>query len=254
MTKYTFLLTFLFSSALFAQQKKLYGKIENKKDMEGIHILNTSSRYNSVTNEIGEFFITVKPSDTLLVSSVTYVPEQVVVTQEVYEQGYISITLRDLVNELDEVFLGPNLSGDLERDLKNIEVEDQINFDDVGIPGFKGKAEEKIPNLVGQVITPFSVNVEGLYKYISGYYKKLKMRRKWESQNVLVSLLLYHYPQGYFNEAYQIPEERTYDFLLYCVETSNMQKYFDGGHHGQVMEIFEEKAAEYRKRLNEKKE
>ncbi|GAB5400658.1 MAG: hypothetical protein Aureis2KO_22430 [Aureisphaera sp.] len=254
MTKYTILLALLFTSALFGQQKRLFGKIENDKDVEGIHILNTSSRYNSVTNQLGEFFITVKPSDTLLVSSIAYVPEQVVVTEEIYEEGFISITLRDLVNELDEVYIGPSLSGNLERDLKKIEVEDPINFDDLGIPGFKGKAEEKIPNLVGEVITPLSVNIEGLYKYISGYYKKLRLRRKWDAQNVLVSLLIYHYPQGFFNEAYGIPEERTYDFLLFCVETSNMQKYFDGGNHALVMEIFETKAAEYKERLAEKKE
>ncbi len=249
-----FWVLFLLPTLLLGQQKRLYGKIENDKDVEGIHILNTSSRYNSVTNQQGEFFISAKPSDTLLVSSITFVPEQVIVTQAIYDEGFISITLTDLVNELDEVYLGPNLSGNLERDLKNIEVEDPINFDDVGIPGFKGKAEEKIPSLVGGVITPLSVNIEGLYKYISGYYKKLRLRRKWDAQNVLVSLLLYHYPQGYFSDAYQIPEDRTYDFLLYCVETSDMQKYFDGGNHALVMEIFEERATEYRKRMNEKKE
>ncbi len=239
---------------LFGQQKRLDGKIENQKDVEGIHILNTSSRYNSVTNQLGEFYISAKPLDTLLISSIAYIPEQIVITQEIYDLGYLSITLKDLVNELDEVYLGPRLSGDLERDLKNIKVDDPINFDDVGIPGFKGKPEEKIPNLVGEVITPLSVNIEGLYKYISGYYKKLKIRRKWEAQNVLVSLLLYHYPYGFFNEAYQIPEELTYDFLLYCVETSNMQEHFEEGNHALVMNTFEERAAEYRNRLSEKKE
>ncbi len=244
----------LFSTVLLGQQKTLHGKIENKKDVEGIHILNTSSRYNSVTNQLGEFSISAKPLDTLLVSSIAYVPQQVVITRAIYEEGFISITLEKLVNELDEVYLGPKLSGNLERDLKKIEVEDPINFDDVGIPGFKGTPEEKIPKFVGQVITPTAVNIDALYKYISGYYRKLKLRRKWDKQNVLVSLMMVHYPKDYFYDAYQIPHEHTYNFLLFCVETSNMQEYFDENNHALVMEILEERAAEYRKRLEEKKE
>jgi len=91
---------------LQAQEKRLDGKITNKKDVEGIHILNTSSRFNSITNERGEFFITARPLDTLLVSSISYVPKEVVVSMEIYEKGLIVITLAEMVNELEEVYLG----------------------------------------------------------------------------------------------------------------------------------------------------
>ena len=47
-----------------------------------------------------------------------------------------------MVNELAEVYLGPNLSGDLEQDIKKIPVEDALKFDDVGIPGFKGNRKK----------------------------------------------------------------------------------------------------------------
>ena len=196
---------FLFSVAAEAQEKSLNGQITNIKDVEGIHILNQSSRFNTVTNSQGEFRIRAKPMDTLLVSSIAYIPEQLVVTQEIYAMGFISITLKELVNELDEVQLGPRLSGNLEHDIKNIKIIDTINFDDVGIPGFKGKPEEKIVPIVPGVGLLTAVDVEALYKHISGYYRKLRLQRKWESENVVVARMIHYYTPVFFEDAYDIP-------------------------------------------------
>ncbi len=93
------------SLKITAQEKSLQGKITNDTDIEGIHVLNTSSRFNTITNENGHFSIQVKPLDTLLFSSIKYMPEKVVVTDAIFEKGIITIKLTELVNELDEVFL-----------------------------------------------------------------------------------------------------------------------------------------------------
>lgn len=239
---------------VLGQEKRISGTIQNTMDVEGIHILNTTSRFNTVTNAEGAFTIFVKPLDTLLISSVTYVPKEVVVTQEVYDAGIVSMVLEPLVNELDEVFLGPKLTGNLEQDIKTIKTEKSINFDDVGIPGYKGVPQEKIPNLIGQVITPTAINIEGLYKYLSGYYKKLRIQRKWQSENVTVSKILNLYGTSFFWESYQVPEDRTYDFLLFCIETSSLQTDFKNENFARVLEIFSEKGKEYSLRISEKNE
>ncbi len=224
----------------------------NSGDVEGIHILNRSSRFNSVTNAQGEFAIWVNPLDTLVISSVAYVPERVVVSREIYEEGFISITLEKLVTELDEVYLGPRLSGHLELDIKNIEIKDTINFDDVGIPGFKGKPEEKIAPVVP--VIPLSVDLEALYKHLSGYYRKLRVKRKWEAENVLVAKLINYYSPQFFDESYGVPEERLYDFLLYCVETTDIEHNFKKEHYNLVLETFASRGKEYTLRLTEKEE
>ena len=247
-------LSLLISASVLGQQKLLQGEILNDKDVEGIHILNRSSRFNTITDADGRFAIYANRGDTLFVSSVTYIPERVMVTDEMYREGYISVTLQELVNELDEVYLGPRLSGNLQTDLKNIEVEEPINFDDVGIPGFKGEPEEKIPNLLGEVITPLSVNIEGLYKHISGYYKTLRTRRKWEGENQTVARLINFYSAEFFQEAYQVPEHRLYDFLLFCIETSEIQSDFRNENYSGVLTTFKEKGVEYVSRLSEKEE
>lgn len=241
-----------FSATSEAQEKSLKGKIANVKDVEGIHILNKSSRFNTVTNSQGEFRIRAKLMDTLLVSSISYIPEQVVITQEVFSMGFISITLKDLVNELDEVQLGPRLSGNLERDIKNIKIIDTINFDDVGIPGFKGKPEEKIVPIVPGIGLITAVDLEALYKHISGYYRKLRIQRKWESENVVVARMIHYYTPGFFQEAYEIPEERLYDFLLFCMETTSIKHNFEVENYALVLDSFKEQSKEYVIRLKEK--
>jgi hypothetical protein len=238
----------LFSFNGIAQSKVLRGKVTNENYVEGIHILNTTSRFNAITNENGNFSIRVKKEDTLVFSSVSYVPEKLIVSEEVYEKAVLTIRLAELVNELDEVILGPNLSGNIATDVQNIKTEKKLNFDDVGIPGFKGEPEEKIVP-VAMAFFPTNVNLEAIYKYASGYYKKLKLKRKWETENTVVASIINQYSLGFFNEAFQIPKNRVYDFILFCLETSTLQNDFDAGNFSGVLKIFETKGKEFVKRL-----
>ena len=235
---------------LSAQQKSLQGKITNEADIEGIHVMNLASRFNTITDENGHFSINVKPLDTLLFSSIKYIPEKVVVTEAIFEKGIITVMLSELVNELDEVFLKPNLSGNIAADLKKIKTEKPINFDDVGIPGFKGEPKEKIVPMYFAV-TPLSINLEALYKHISGYYKDLKTRRKWEYENNAVAKMLNYYTLSFFTTTFGIPENRVYDFLLFSTETTSIESEFKNEHYRSVLLILEEKAKIYTKRISE---
>jgi hypothetical protein len=249
-TVFSLLICVLATFQFVAQEKSLQGKINNKTDIEGVHVLNISTRYNTITNENGHFSILVKPSDTLLFSSIKYRPEKIVISDSIFKRGTMTVKLQEMVNELDEVFLEPELSGNIAADIKKIKIKDTINFDDVGIPGFKGKPEEKIvPAYL--VITPVSVDLEALYKYISGYYKKLKIRRKWEAENNAIARMLNYYTSSFFRTTYGIPENRVYDFLLFCAETSSIEADFKREKYGSVLLIFEEKGKEYASRLAE---
>lgn len=243
-------LTILFVFCLFSfvkmhsQQKEIQGKVTNDAEIEGIHILNLDSRYSTITNENGHFSIVVKPLDTLLFSSLNFVPEKVIVTEGIFEKGVITIKLTELVNELDEVFLKPNLSGNIATDIMKIKIQDTINFDDVGIPGFKGKPEEKIVPLYFAV-TPLNVDLEALYKHISGYYSSLRTRRVWQKENTAVAQIISYYTLPFFTDTYGIPENRVYDFLLFCAETTPVESEFKKARYGSVFLIFEEKAKVY---------
>ena len=240
--------------AAHAQEKiVLQGKVTNEKDVEGIHILNTSSRFNSVTDPYGNFAITVKQGDTLRFSSVHFAPEKVEVTAEIFEKSLLIVTLTPLVNELDEVVLGPNLSGYLGNDVKDIEVEDPKNFKDYGLPGFEGVPQEKIVPL-SQAIAITRFDIEAIHKHITGYYRKLRLRRKWDGQNTAVAQLLLTYNSKFLRDSYGIPENRSYDFMLWCVETSQIYSLFRAKNYLAVLTLLESKSKVYIERMNSKEE
>jgi hypothetical protein len=251
---YSVLGCLLFPLFLQGQTQVLQGKVTNESEVEGIHILNAASRYNSITDAYGNFAITVQVNDTLIFSSVHYMSESVPITAEVFEKGVLLVTLSEMVNELDEVVLGPNLSGNLLTDIKNIKTEDDFNFDDVGIPGFKGDPEEKIVPIVPYFGLATAMDLEALYKHLSGYYKKLRIQRKWDAQNNTVAHLIDYYGPKFFNEAYRIPENRLYDFLLFCLETSTIQADFNSRNFAGVLTVFKEKSFVYTERMSKKEE
>ncbi len=253
------LLLFAFFSfaELSAQNTKLQGKITNQEDVEGIHVLNNNSRNNTVTDAFGNFSIGAKVTDTLVFSSVNYLPKQIEITETLLERGIVVVTLDKLINQLDEVFLGSRLSGNLEKDVKNIPVKEKVDFWTLGIPGFQGEPEEKISKVIPYGFIPTAVNIEGVYKHLTGYYKKLKLKRKWEAENNTVARILYEYDEVFLLESYKIPTDKNYDFLLFCLETTTLQADFNRENYNMVLEIFKEKAPEYISRLEtttEKKE
>ena len=241
-------LCFLVFNTASGQQIDLQGKITNYFDVEGIHILNKTSKYNTVTNEFGEFTIRVQLQDTIVFSSIKYEIKELIITDDVYSKKSIEIKLKELVNELDEVMIGNTLTGNIATDLKNIKVDKTFNFDDVGIPGFKGKPQEKIVPLAAAAF-PLSVNIEALYKHIGGYYEKLKIKRKWINQNVTVALIIDYYGFNFFEDAYSIPNNRLYDFLLFCIETTTLNSDFNRQNFAGVLEIFNQKAKLYVPRI-----
>jgi hypothetical protein len=240
-----FLLVFNIASS---QQIDLEGKVTNAFDIEGIHILNKTSKYNTVTNEFGEFVIRIQVQDTIIFSSIKYQIKELIITEDIYYKKKININLNELVNELDEVLIGNTLTGDLFTDLKNIKVEETFNFDNVGIPGFKGEPEEKIVPLAAAAF-PLNVNIEALYKHIGGYYKKLKIQRKWTKENLTVAEIIDYYGFKFFEDAYRIPNNKLYDFLLFCIETTTLNLDYNRQNFAGVLQIFNEKSKIYVPRI-----
>lgn len=120
----------------------------------------------------------------------------------------------------------------------------------MGIPGFKGVPREKIVPLYF-TITPVSIDIEALYKHLSGYYKELKTRRKWEYENNNIAQMLDYYTLPFFISTFNIPENRVYDFLLFCAETTTIESDFKMEHYGSVLFILDEKAKIYAERIAE---
>jgi len=222
--------------------KTLKGEIVNDSvSVSGIHIINKTSGSKTITDINGVFEIGVKKQDTIIISSVQIIPRVIVMENEMLNQTYLKIYVDQFINELSNVVVRSNsLSGNILKDMANSNVKVPINFDDVGIPGFKGIREEKIEKIVPFIGLPImSINIEALYKNLSGYYKRLKKRRVWDKQNITTVDVIEFYGVSFFTRSYNLTQDEVYEFVLGAIENSSIQNDFKLSNHGLVLESFD---------------
>ncbi|MEM6516623.1 MAG: carboxypeptidase-like regulatory domain-containing protein [Bacteroidota bacterium] len=171
----------LLSASAYSQMVDLNGKVEAPSEVSGIHIINKTSRRFTVTNDKGEFTIPAKLNDTISFSGIQYQAEEVVIDQTLYETKSITITLKDNINELDEVVVGKILTDNLLSDIENSDAKADLNFYDVGIPGYTGRRKTQSERRLYEAQTGAGIlPLNPLLNWISGRTKKLKNRIKRE--------------------------------------------------------------------------
>ena len=99
-----------------------------------------------------------------------------------------------------------------------------------GIPGFKGIRKEKIAYknnaqiLLNVLLLPvMPLNIEGIYKQLSGYYKNLKMARGLEVRYNTIESVIQFYGVKYFQERYKLEIDEIYEFILGATENFDLE-------------------------------
>ena len=180
-----FLFFSFFSFSQVNNQNFIEGTVynDNSYSIEGVHVLNITSNEATITDSDGNFKIFVNLNDELIFSAIQFKRKKIIMDKGVFDSLSINVYLEEFVNELDEVILNSSgLSGSLMNDLNNSGIVDNVNFDDLGIPGFTGIRKEDLPSnsqLTKELLlAPLTgaLDVERMYNWISGYYKKKEKR------------------------------------------------------------------------------
>ncbi|WP_108867106.1 hypothetical protein [Aquimarina aquimarini] len=223
------------------------GVIENDSS-EGIHIINKTANLFTITNKEGVFFLEGTIGDVFVISSVQYDLKVIVVNKNMYDDKEFSFMLKENLNELDEVIVGVQLSGDLNTDIKGIKTEELFSPEDVGIPVYDGIQMEEIIPMHKAIMfygIGFRLDVEATYKNLSGYYKTLKTTRKLDAENNNLEIIQDFYGKHFLSSVYNLPKEKIYDFLLFCIQTSAIQYEFSKENHNVVLRILSNKRKEF---------
>lgn len=219
MLKNLLLLIFLCLSVSTYSQSSilLKGKIE-ADSLEGsfINIVNITKETGSVNNEQGEFEIEVSEYDTLYFSSVQYEIMEVFVTREIMDTAFLKVKLTPNINQLAEVKISNiSLSGNLMRDLANIETFNQL---DVGIPYPR---KPRLSLVDRKLYTASSGSISLLLNLLNGNIKMLKKAQKNQQLAGLVHKGMNALPLSIYVEELEIPEEHVINFVYYCAEDPN---------------------------------
>ncbi len=216
-----------------SQTVDLRGQVNASSDLGSIHILNITAQQFTITNDKGAFIVPAKLHDTILVSSIQYIPQNIVVTQTILDLEFLSIQLEDRVNELDEVVVGKVLTGDLLLDIDNSDAKRDINFYDVGIPGYTGKPKTQKERKLYEadagksiVIAPLfiGINIHKILNKISGRTKKLKNAVKLEEQVTCMNKIKSEFSNLLFAD-YEIEDHLKNEFFYFVAEDPNFEAY-----------------------------
>lgn len=114
----------------------LQGKILNDTiSKTSVNVVNISLRKGAITNDSGEFNISVRLNDTINVSAVQYESRQFIVSKTVFNRKKISLYLAPKITELDEVRISNiDLTGDLKKDLLNTQLKPVVQVALLGLP------------------------------------------------------------------------------------------------------------------------
>ncbi|NNE30945.1 MAG: hypothetical protein HKN40_01105 [Winogradskyella sp.] len=257
---YIFFILIGFNLILNAQRKDLSGTLIADDDVEGIHILNRTALKYAISGENGRFNILAKTNDTLFVSGLKYQNKRVVISRSMYETGSISIALIEKINELNEVVVGKIFTGSLESDLENLEAKTEIDFYDLGIPGYIGKPltqnERKLHDADagswGYLGLGFGVNFHKLLNTVSGRTKKLKEIVALEKRGKCIDRLRRNYETIIF-ETNNLPDTLKNEYFFFCEEDPEFEEHCNSNNDLTAIEFLKEKLIAYKKNLNSTK-
>lgn len=116
---------------LHAQEpRSIRGQIKADTINAPVHIINVTLEKGTISNSKGEFDIKANSGDILLFSSVQFKKREILVNAEILKSEILEVRLEEELNELEQVNLH-NLTGNLEKDIANIELVQPVNTIDL---------------------------------------------------------------------------------------------------------------------------
>lgn len=238
-----------------AQTVLINGKvIIDDPDVEGIHVINKTASKFAITRDNGEFSIPATLNDTIVFSAIKYKPKEVIITPLIIHSKQMTVYLTELVNELDEVLVGKVLTGNLWSDVENSEAKRDINFYDVGIPGYTGKPFTQSERRLHEATTGGGiVPLNPIINAITGRTKMLKNQIRIERLEECLNIIKSDLSDTFFKYNSLAEDLRT-EFFYYCMEDDEFSTICRLKNDLRTLEFLKAKLQDYKKNLEEKKE
>ncbi len=251
------LLTF-FCFKMSAQLKRveISGKISGDSiALENIHIINKTSKKATTSNSNGNFRISVKENDELLISSIKYKNKVIHINNMHIKSLNILITLEKEIYSLDEVTIEKrrNIAGDL--GLPNANKKPLTNLEN----RLNAHSKASLPLTILYSFIGGAGGIDNLYYIISGDRKKdrklasllqrdkIEAIEKQERQNIRIRLT-----DNFFTKTLKIPLKEIDNFIQFC-DDKNIDYLLSKNRTLEVIDIFIKESPHFLKILKEKK-
>ena len=239
------LLFLIFFPIIVLSQKDspISGKVVSESSLlEGIHVINLSTRNGVVTDSRGYFQINAKVSDTLQFSAINLKAIRYIIKESDFSNDLLLIKMESLITELEEV--------DIIK-YKN------INAVALGIVPANQRtytpAERKLAaagdfKWYSPLLIPLGgMSVDGLINSVSGRTTMLKKELVVERKEQLQDKTIDYFERKYFVETLKIPDEYVDGFLFYIVENEKFSNAMNDKNRVMAAFVLTELATEFLK-------
>lgn len=209
----------IFSGFITAQTVTINGKVTaNDDEIEGIHVINKTESQYTITESDGSFRIPAKLNDSIIFVAIKYNYKSVVITADIAKSQTLNVNLTELITQLDEVVVGKVLTGNLLSDITNSDAKREINFYDIGIPGYTGKPFTQTERRLNEATTGGGfIPLNPIINYFTGRTKMLKNQLKLERMSDCMDRIKSNLSDTFF-EYNELEESLRSEFFLFCSE------------------------------------
>lgn len=246
-TWFTFFIL-LVSTGSFGQVL-LKGKLQAKSLEEStVHIINYSRGTGTVNSASGNFEIRAAKGDVLWFTSVQYEKMEVLISEEILNEEFLLVKLKESVSELDEVRLSNlSLSGNISRDIAGMKT---LNKYALGVPlntnPLPTKAERDLESQGNfQLGLATAIPLELLINSLSGRLKRLKLIKANEDLSLQIEKGIAAFPAEFFHTEFNLPEDQIFNFVHYCAENGDLNMFLETGKELDLIEFYKAKANEF---------
>ncbi len=238
----------------------LEGRVYSENnDVAGTHVMNITTQRATVTDANGFFIITVRLNDTLVFSAVQFKRKVIPVTLKVLESKLVYVPLDDVLTQLDEVVVMPyNLTGELSKDMGNLEIEPVVTASTLCLPNANvvpiTQSQRKLYTARTWNFKGTKVTIDPIFNYFSGRTKMLKNRVARDKKYARTQRVREFYTDSVYRNDLRIPETKIDNFMYFCEADSLFDIISNTNDKLRMWEFLQKKSVVYRKNRIEKRE
>ena len=229
------------TSSVYSQTTEISGQVKASANTYGIHIINKTSSKFTITDDDGKFVIPARLYDTIMVSGVQYRLNEFVVNDIIMQTKRVTVNLEDKVNELDEVIVGKILTGDLLSDIENSDMKRDVNFYDVGIPGYTGRRKTQTERRIYEANTGSGlIPLNPILNWLSGRTKRLNEQLAREKEEKAVQSVASKYSKLLFENT-TLSTTQQNEFFYFSADDEEFKDLYRSGNELKMLQFLKDK-------------
>ena len=237
MKNYTYILFLLLFQLSFSQsilRKNLKGQVVNDSiKVDNVVIFNINAQKGTAVFADGSFELEVRENDTLFFSSLSFLPEKILVTNREIEKGLLIVPLEAFVNKLQEVVVKSKIKPNIDTNQNIIDTQ------------YYGDSQSSVQNpFVYTGVITNGVDFARLFKDIGKAFKK-KNKGKQAEEILFTDLVMKKIDYDFYKTTLKLKDEEIRLFLYYCEKGENDFMQFNTKTNFEIMNFLIDKNKEY---------